>query len=209
MSIVTPRDYSLIAPVYDHVFNRPLSEGHRRIGALLKSKKPGKDMKVLEVGVGSGLTLDYLPNSIEYTGVDINQNMLSLAHEKAKRFKRKKISLAIMDAHKLTYKSNSFDLVLAASVITAVSDPYSAMKEMIRVTKKGGQIAVIANVRNNTFRSKFIRHFDPLTKKFLGFRTDIDSAFFSKFKDIRLVEKENVNNLLGFPLSSYLLFEKV
>lgn len=209
MSIVTPRDYSLIAPVYDHVFNRPLSEGHRKIGALLKDRKNGKDMKVLEVGVGSGLTLDYLPNNMEYTGVDINQKMLSLAYEKANRLKRKNISLSIMDAHKLSYKSNTYDLVLAASVITAVSDPYCAMKEMIRVTKKGGKIAIIANVRNNSYRSKIVKQFDPLTKRFLGFRTDIDSSFFSRFKDIRLIEKEDVNNLLGFSLSSFHLFEKI
>lgn len=210
MSIAIPRDYSFIAPVYDHVFHKALNEGHRRIGTLLRSKKPQKEMKVLEVGVGSGLTLDYLPNSVNFTGVDINQKMLSLAHEKAKRFKRKNIQLSIMDAEKLSFKANSFDLVLAASVITAVQDPKLAMKEMIRVTKKGGQIAVIANVRNKkSYKSQLIRHFDPLTKKFLGFRTDIDSDFFSSFKEIKLVQNDQVNNLFGFPLSSFLLFEKI
>lgn len=209
MNIATPRDYSLIAPVYDHVFNRALSEGHQKIGSLLKSKKIGKNIKVLEVGVGSGLTLDYLPNSVEYTGVDINKKMLSLAFEKAKRFRRKNISLAIMDAHKLTYKSNSFDLVLAASVITAVSDPATAMKEMIRVTKKGGRIAVIANIRNNSYRSRLVKKFDPITKRFLGFRTDIEAGFFSQFKDVKLIEQQQINNLFRLPLSTFLLFEKI
>lgn len=205
----TPRDYSLIAPVYDHLFNKALSEGHEMIGSLLRSKRPGKDMKVLEVGVGSGLTLDYLPNSIQFTGVDINNKMLSQAIIKAKQFRRKNITLSLMDAHKLEYKANTFDLVVAASVISAVSDPYTAMKEMIRVTKKGGQVAVIANVRNKTIASHFIKRFDPITKRFLGFRTDIDSDFFDQFKDIKLVEKREVNNVLFFPLSSFLLFQKI
>jgi phosphatidylethanolamine/phosphatidyl-N-methylethanolamine N-methyltransferase len=210
MSFAIPRDYSLIAPVYDHVFNRALSEGHRRIGSLLRTKRPARDVKVLEVGVGSGLTLDYLPNTIQFTGIDINEKMLSLAHTKARQFRRKNISLSIMDAHKLTFKANSFDMVVAASVITAVKDPTEMMKEMIRVTKKGGQIAIIANIRNkHSVRSQFVKQFDPLTKKFLGFRTDIDSEFFHKFKDIRMIEKDQVNNLFGFPLSSFLLFEKI
>lgn len=210
MSFVIPRDYSFIAPIYDHVFNRPLSEGHKRIGSLLRTKRPAKEMKVLEVGVGSGLTLEHLPNSIKFTGIDINEKMLTLAHEKAKKYKRKNISLSIMDAQKMSFRTNSFDMVVAASVISAVKDPAQTMKEMIRVTKKGGKIAIITNVRNDqSFKSQIVKGFDPLTKKFLGFRTDIDSEFFQKFKEIRMIEKENVNNLFGFPLSSFLLFEKI
>jgi phosphatidylethanolamine/phosphatidyl-N-methylethanolamine N-methyltransferase len=210
MSFAIPRDYSLIAPVYDQVFNKALSDGHKRIGQLLKSKKSIGETKVLEVGVGSGLSLDYIPNTVDFIGVDINPKMLTLAHARAKRFKRKRISLTLMDAEKLSYKSNSFDMVFAASVITAVKDPESAMREIIRVTKKGGHIAVIANLRNkHSFRSKLIKHFDPLTKKFLGFRTDIDSEFFKKFKGIKLIEKEEVNSVFGIPLSSFLHFQKV
>lgn len=210
MNLSVPRDYSLIAPVYDHVFNKFLSEGHRRIGTLLQTRKNVKDLKVLEVGVGSGLTLNYLPSSINFTGVDINPKMLALAEDKAKKMKRRKISLSIMDAEKLTFKTNTFDMVLGASVITAVQNPHEAMKEMIRVTKKGGHIAIVANVRNGkSYRSRIVRRFDPLTKRFLGFRTDMDASYFKKYKEIKLVENKEVNNVFGFPLSSFLLFEKL
>lgn len=210
MNIAIPRDYSFIAPVYDQVFNRALSEGHRKIGSLLRSKRLVKEIKVLEVGVGSGLTLSHLPNSVQYTGIDINEKMLTQAHEKAKKYRRKNITLSIMDAQKMKFKANSFDMVLAASVISAVEDPTATMKEMIRVTKKGGKIAVIANVRNKkSIKSQFVKQFDPLTKKYLGFRTDIDLEFFRKFKDVRMIENENVNSLFGFSLSSFILFEKI
>jgi phosphatidylethanolamine/phosphatidyl-N-methylethanolamine N-methyltransferase len=210
MNIAIPRDYSFIAPVYDQVFNRALSEGHRNIVSLLRSKRLVKEIKVLEVGVGSGLTLSHLPNSVQYTGIDINEKMLTQAHEKAKKYRRKNITLSIMDAQKMKFKANSFDMVLAASVISAVEDPTATMKEMIRVTKKGGKIAVIANVRNKkSIKSQFVKQFDPLTKKYLGFRTDIDLEFFRKFKDVRMIENENVNSLFGFSLSSFILFEKI
>ena len=210
MKAAAPRDYSLIAPVYDQVFNRLLNEGHRQIGSLLrKSRSPKKEFQVLEVGVGSGLTLDYLPANIHYTGIDINKKMLSLAFKKAERFKRRKISLSMMDAHCLSFKAGSFDLVLAASVITAVEDPEQVMKEMVRVTRKGGKIAIVANIRNKSYRSQLVRRFDPLTKKFLGFRTDIDASSFDRIKGIRQIENKDVNSLLGIPLSTFLVFEKL
>lgn len=203
-----PRDYSLIAPVYDHVFNRFLSEGHRELGQLLKSKRNIQGYRVLEVGVGSGLTFEYLPNHLEFHGVDINNEMLSIAMAKAERNKKKKITLKIMDAHKLAYGPQTFDLVMAASVLSAVEDPKVVMKQMIKVTKKGGEIAIIVNVRDKSYKSQIVRVFDPFTKKLLGFRTDMSSELFREFSELELVESKDVNNILGFPLSRYMLFRR-
>ena len=208
MMQTVPRDYSLIAPVYDKVFHRFLNEGHKELGQLLRKKRTTSNVRVLEVGVGSGLTLDYLPSAVEYHGIDINKKMLTQAELKAARFRRKKISLSIMDAHKLSFKSGSFDIVMAASVLSAVDDPLIVMREMIRVAKKGGQIAIITNVREESTSSQIIKRFDPFTKKFLGFRTDMDNKVFTAFKDIELVESKQVNNILGFPLSTFMVFHK-
>lgn len=209
MKNASPRDYSIIAPIYDHVFNRPLSEGHRKIGELLNSKKNKKGLKILEVGVGSGLTLSYLPTSVEFTGIDVNDRMLSLARQKSKSLRRRSINLQVMNAENLEFKDNSYDLVLAPSVLSAMDTPLKGLREMIRVTKKGGHIAIITNLRNrNSMRSNMVRLFDPLTRKYLGFRTDMDSAMFERLKGLKLIEHKQVNNFLGFPLSSYLLFEK-
>jgi ubiquinone/menaquinone biosynthesis C-methylase UbiE len=136
--------------------------------------------------------------------------MLKKAKEKAERLGREKISLSIMDAQKLSYNSNSFDFVFAASVLSAVEDPEKTMREMVRVTKKGGQIAVIVNIRDNSsLKSQIIKKFDPFTKKYLGFRTDMDETFFLPFKNIRPIEHEQINTIFHFPLSQYMLFEKI
>jgi phosphatidylethanolamine/phosphatidyl-N-methylethanolamine N-methyltransferase len=203
-----PRDYSFIAPMYDHVFNRPLAEGHREIGILMKRlRRPG--WKVLEVGVGSGLTLGQLPPRTNFTGIDVNEKMLSRARHKAARLSGRKIKLSIMNAEKMSFAAGHFDFVMAPSVITAVDSPERCLKEMIRVTKKGGHIAIIANLRDRTsLKSQMVRYFDPLTKKYLGFRTDIDQETFAGFRQLKLIEKKQVNNLLGFPLSTFLLFER-
>lgn len=208
-SKTAPRDYSFIAPLYDHIFQRFLSQGHHEIGNLLRNVRNKRSVKVLEVGVGSGLSLNFLPPSIDYKGIDINEKMLLRARNKAKVLGRKKIVLELMNAERLAMKDNSYDLVLAASVITAVDSPLQTMKEMIRVTKKGGHIAVIANLReNDSVRSQIVKVLDPFTRKYLGFRTDLDLESIKKLRNVKLVRQKKINNVLGFPLSSFLLFEK-
>jgi phosphatidylethanolamine/phosphatidyl-N-methylethanolamine N-methyltransferase len=210
MKKLVPRDYSLIAPIYDKIFIRPLSQGHKELGHLLKTKTRKTPLKVLEVGVGSGLTFDHLPSRIQYTGIDINDRMLGLAQKKILKIGRKDMTLSRMNAQKMSFKENSYDVVMASSVLSAVDSPLKAMKEMIRVTKKGGTIAVIANVREErSIKSQFIKLFDPMTKKFLGFRTDIELKTFTRFKELELVECKKINNVFGFPLSTFLLFRKI
>ena len=209
MNTTSPRDYSFIAPVYDHLFHRPLSEGHREIGELVKQKCKKADIKILEIGVGSGLTIDYMPKDMQYLGIDINEKMLSQAKAKARLQKRAHAEFHVMDARRLQLKDNSYDLVIAASVLTAMDSPLKGMREMIRVTKKGGHIAVIANLRrNDSFKSEMVKWFDPITRRYLGFRTDLSLERFKRFRELKLIEVKPVNTLLGFNLSSYMLFEK-
>ncbi len=209
MNINAPRDYSIIAPVYDQIFNKILSEGHREIGLLLKDRSKDKKLKVLEVGMGSGLTLNYLPKKINYTGIDINEHMLELAKKKTKETKFIQTSLSLMDAKKLQFKSGTFDFVIAASVVTAVDDPQKTIEEMIRVTKKNGHIAIIANMRNkNSIRSGLLKYLNPLTKMLLGFRMDLEADFFDKFKKIELTNHRPINFVAGRPLSSFLIFKR-
>lgn len=207
----TPRDYSFIAPMYDHIFNIPLSEGHQKMGALMKrTRSRNGASKVLEVGVGSGLTFSHVPSHVDFTGIDINENMLSRASKKASLLKKRKINLEIMNAEKMRFASNSFDLVIAPSVLSAMEAPMKGLKEMIRVTKKGGKIAIITNLRPADKKaSSLVKALDPLTRKYLGFRMDLTLEEMMKFKNLRLVEKKPTNNFLGQPLSTYLLFEKI
>lgn len=211
MNQVAPRDYSFIAPIYDRVFNKALSEGHSKIGRLMRKRMPkGRISKVLEVGVGTGLTFTQVPATVDFVGIDINEKMLLMAKEKAQRLGKKKIRLEMMDAVKMSFASNSFDLVLAPSVLSAMDQPEKGLKEMIRVTKKGGKIALILNLRQKGSKSsELMRIFDPITRKYFGFRLDLTLEDLQKFKNLRLVEKRNVNSLFGLPLSTFVLFEKI
>lgn len=210
MNEAAPRDYSLIAPYYDRFFQKPLEEGHQKIGELLVRLSGDKsEYKVLEVGVGSGLGMNFLPENVQYTGIDINEQMIELARKRAIST-MDEMDLILMDAKELSFQDESFNLVVASSVLSAMDDPMKGMSEMIRVTKKGGMIAIIANLREKgSATSDLVRRFDPVTRKFLGFRLDLELNDFLNFQELRLVEKETVNRLFGMPLSTYMLFEKI
>lgn len=204
-----PRNYSIIAPVYDQLFHRPLSEGHHKVGSLLEEVLSPK-ARVLEVGVGSGLTFGHLPAEVDYVGIDINERMLTVARKKVKLHPGKKIELQVMDVQKMNFENESFDMVIAPSVITAIESPIIGIQEMMRVTKTGGYLVIIAHLENRASPgSRSLRLFNWLTKKFVGFRMDIDSNIFDQFKELELIEKAAVNRVLGFPLSTFLVFKKI
>ena len=201
------RDYSSLAPIYDKIFLCPLSEGHLVLGAKLKELMAGKKKKILEIGVGTGLTMDHLPVHTDFHGIDVSDEMLDVARERA-RAQGKKVRLKQMDAEALDYGDNSFDFVLAPSVITAVDSPVDCIQEMVRVTKKGGYMVIIANLRDDSFLSRAVKLLNPITKKLLGYRTDLDWELFSRFPEMTLIEKRKVNKLFGFTLSWFLVFRK-
>lgn len=205
----SPSDYSFIAPFYDLIFDLPLSEGHQRIGELLSDEAlHHPSLRILEIGVGSGLILNRLPAGVNYTGIDVNEKMLSLARNKAKsKNLEKRVRLLNMDAENLSFENESFDLVIAPSVLSAMGNPEKAFHEMIRVTRPGGKIGIVVNLRDKGLRSKLVLPFDRLTRKFLGFRLDLTRRDLLD-KSIELIEDKNVNQVLGFPFSTFLLFRK-
>lgn len=187
----------------------PLSEGHEALGEMLRERINPKS-RILEIGVGSGLSLKFIPRSASYVGIDINEDMLSIAKEKLRKMNRKNMSIEIMNAKKLDFSESSFDIVFASSVLSAMDRPTQGFREMIRVTRPGGYIAVVANLRTEkSIRSFIAKSFDPITRKYFGFRTDMELGMFTRIKNVELVESRQVNSILGLPLSTYLLFRKI
>jgi ubiquinone/menaquinone biosynthesis C-methylase UbiE len=204
-----PSDYSLLSRVYDQFFTAPLGEGHSRIGEIVSQTSFGDSGKMLEVGVGSGLTLQFLPKGVAYTGIDINELMLSFAKDKKEDMPDKDITLKVMDAHELDFENDTFDLVTAPSVITALRDPLQGTRELIRVTKPGGKIIIIANLRKpGDPISGALKLLDPITRKFLGYRMDLNIGFFEQFENAEMIARNRINYYLGMPLSYLIILEK-
>lgn len=131
--------YEFWAPIYDYSFGLVARTGRR----LAVRKLNEADGHVLEVGVGTGLSLpDYKPN-LDVTGIDLSPDMLDKAAERVERLGLRRKTLLVMDAGRLAFDDDSFDAAAVMYVMTVVPDPAAVMAEMWRVLKPGGTAIVV------------------------------------------------------------------
>lgn len=167
------RLYSFYSPFYDYVFGMLLGPGRRQAFNYL-SRRP--DQKILEIGVGPGSTLEFYPPSSQVVGIDISAPMIKRARRKATRLNSgNRYEFHVMDACNLDFPDNSFDVVMAAYVITTVCDPQRVCREMLRVVKPGGQIIAINHSRcqNGSHLGRIEDILAPVFVR-IGFTTDLD-----------------------------------
>jgi len=162
--------YSEFSRFYDKIFERIFFP---RITRVVTSLKIPPGARVLELGVGTGLSLSAYPPHCEVTGVDLAQDMLDQAAEKVREHGWTHITLQRMDALNLEFASDSFDYVTAFHVVSVVPDAARMMEEARRVCRPGGKLVII-----NHFRSErpligpIVDLADPVTRK-LGWRTTL------------------------------------
>ncbi len=134
--------YNRIAPIYDLV--ETMSEGRfRPWREMLWSCAQGK---TLEVGVGTGKNFPYHPRGAQVTGIDLSEQMLARAKERARRLDHS-VALAEGDAQALEFPDNSFDTAADTFVFCSVPDPVQGLIELNRVVKPGGRILLLEHVR--------------------------------------------------------------
>ena len=137
---VMEKAYARWAPVYD-VLCGPVFVNGRRAAARAACEVGGR---ILEIGVGTGLSFDDYDASTEITGIDISEPMIARARLRAASGRYPFVKgLAVMDAHNLRYDDASFDCVVGQFVITLVADPERVLSECARVVKPGGQIVLV------------------------------------------------------------------
>jgi phosphatidylethanolamine/phosphatidyl-N-methylethanolamine N-methyltransferase len=161
--------YGRWAPVYDIVFGPVFKRG--RAAAVVAAEEVGG--RILEVGVGTGLSLaGYSPRS-RVVGIDISEPMLEKARERVEKQKLKHVeSISVMDAEKLEFPTDSFDVVVAQYVVTAIPNPEKALDEFLRVVRPGGEIILTTRLGAETgLRGTIEKWLMPLTSR-MGWRTE-------------------------------------
>ncbi len=155
------------------------------------------DQKVLEIGVGPGSTLEFYPPRTDFVGIDISSAMITEARKKAANLNSgSRFHLQVMDATKLEFPDNTFDMVMAAYVITTVQDPHRVCREIRRVVKPGGAIFAVNHTRSQN-GSLWGRVEDLMAPVFvrLGFTTDLDVIKVMKEEGIRVDKTVHCNVL--------------
>lgn len=131
--------------------------------------------QVLEIGVGTGLSLPAYPRHAEVTGIDLSARMLEQARQKCDRMHATHITLREMDAMNLHFDNDTFDYVMAFHVVTVVPDPRRLMDEMLRVCRPGGTVLIINHLRSpRRWLAAAVDALAPVTRR-LGWRTDLSA----------------------------------
>src|SRR5947207_9669033 len=157
------------APVCDLVIGNVFHHG--RQSTIVEADKIGG--RILDVGVGTGLSLSDYSRSTRLCGVDISEPMLRRAQQRVRALGLTNVeALAVMDAKNLAFKDSFFDAVVAQYVITAVPDPERTLDDFIRVLKPGGELILVNHIgAESRPRRLFELAFAPLARP-LGWRPE-------------------------------------
>lgn len=191
------RVYSVLARVYDGFFDWALGPGRRHAVSQLPVS-PGD--RILEIGVGTGLSLPLYPETCHVTGIDITDAMLDRARQRIDRLERKNVQLRRMDARELEFEDGAFDAVVAPYVVSVVPDPAKVMAEAARVCRPGGIVAVVNRFRSET---PVLHQLDgwctPVTQ-WIGFRLDLPLETVTRTPGLRVERIDRVNLLQAWRL---------
>ena len=195
------RAYGRWAPVYDLVFGA-VFDGGRKASIAAAERIGGR---ILDVGIGTGISLmDYAPVN-RIVGVDYVEPMLRKAHERVIAHKLTHVdALAVMDAQRLGFADASFDAVVGQYVITTVPHPEAALDEFARVTRPGGEIILVNHLGAESGPRRLLEQgFAPLARR-LGWRPEFRWERLARWAErhdgVRMVERRPMTPLGHFSL---------
>ena len=187
--------YASFAPLYDFVFGSLLQPGRRH---AIRAMQLQSGDRVLEVGVGTGISLPLYPDNVRVTGVDLSTDMLAKARERARvRSLRNVEDLLEMDATRMTFPDNSFDVVIAMYIVSVVDQPERVVAEMLRVCKPGGRLLIVNHFES---RNPVMIAWHALVRpihRAVRFRSDLNYQEFTARAGLK-VERAFRANLFGY-----------
>lgn len=182
--------YRRWARAYDLVMGAILRPGRKEVLELMQCE-PGDH--ILEVGVGTGLSLPLYPANVQITGIDLSTDMLERAEVRRQRYRLHHVELKEMDAEAMSFPDQSFDKVVAMYVASVVPHPEHLVAEMQRVCKPDGDIYIVNHfLHAHPLVAGIERLLAPLSK-LVGFRPDFSLDSFVERTGLDVVERRGVN----------------
>lgn len=194
--------YARWAPVYDRTFGAVTRSGRRRAVQFINAREGS----VLEVGVGTGLSLQHYAPHLQVTGIDFSHDMLRKAEAKVQERGLNQVkALRQMDARQLDFADNAFDTVAAMHVLSVVPDPEQVMREIARVLKPGGKLVVTNHFKSGRgVRASLERLSAPLANV-IGWHSDFELDTILQEDRLRVVRQESIPPL---GMMTFLVLEK-
>jgi phosphatidylethanolamine/phosphatidyl-N-methylethanolamine N-methyltransferase len=191
----TIRTYRLFSGSYDYVFG-PVFHPGRKEAVRIVNARPRQ--RILEVGVGTGLSLPFFRADSQVTGIDISAEMLEKAQRRVRRKRLANVAgLHVMDAEHMEFEDNSFDAVLALYVASVVPNPARFAAEMRRVCIPGGTIVLVNHFTSDHWGLRWMEKRLAHLARHIGFHADFPLDTF--LRDSRLAVREiRPSNLFGY-----------
>jgi len=166
----TKKIYDIQSAFYDITFGRLV---RRRIARAIRHMNIADTDKVLDLGIGTGASLNYYPQRGRIFGIDLSSGMLREARKKITELNMDHATVFQADAMTLPFADSTFDHVFISHVITVVSDPYRLIREAQRVAKADARIVIVNHFQStNRFIALVEKWLCPLCTK-LGWRSDL------------------------------------
>lgn len=192
--------YTLYTPGYD-LLGRVFDESRKK---SIESLDIQKDDKILIVGAGTGLDLDFLPDNCEITATDLTPSMIERLLKRNEILKRN-LKAEVMDGQALTFGDQTFDKIILHLILAVLPDPVACINEAARVLKKGGTVVVfdkfvpkgrkisltrrVLNIFSNLIASDITRNFENISKNSgLTVLSDVPADWKGNFRLIKLVK---------------------
>ncbi len=166
----------------------------------------GLEGRVLEVGVGTGLSLQHYKSELQVTGIDFSHDMLAKARKRVTELNLSQVAaLRQMDARMLDFPDNSFDTVAAMHVLSVVPEPERVMSEIARVLKPGGRVVITNHFVRKEGVLAFIERISAPFANVLGWHSDFELETVLKEPSLEI---EDIQPLPPFGMMTFLVLRK-
>jgi phosphatidylethanolamine/phosphatidyl-N-methylethanolamine N-methyltransferase len=182
--------YARWAPVYDLIFGAVFDRGRR--AAIAAAERVGG--RILEVGVGTGISLPGYSPQNRIIGIDLSEPMLRKARRRVADLGLTNVEkLEVMDAEHLSFRDASFDVVVATHVISTVPNPEAALDECARMLRPRGEIILLSRIGADDGLRHLVELFlQPIVRR-LGWRAEFPWDRFARWierrSDVCLIER--------------------
>lgn len=160
--------YQHFAPIYDATFGRPFAAWYHH--HLVEVVKESGSQRILEIGVGTGLSLRHYPSEAQVVGVDLCSNMLGKARRRVERGVTALVRLLLADGEYLPFADESYDLVVLFFVMPVTPNPAALLEEVARVLKPNGNVLMVNHFAGVKGLGWMERWLEPVADR-LGFRS--------------------------------------
>lgn len=201
------RAYARWAKHYDAIVGPVTDKGRVLAVEAANARVARGDARVLEVGVGSGLSLPAYDRRARVTGIDLSRDMLDLARARQRDEALGHVdALEEMDAAAMAFEDASFDTSVAMYVMSVAPQPAAVLNELARVTRPGGEVIVVNHFAANDGWLKWIEHRLERVAALLGWHPAFPREAVLAHPALRLVEERRIG-LLG--IFTLMRFERV